>query len=81
MGFGSIGHWDLFGIWRLGFVFDFPACRYIFLFKETGKSGGTGRRAGLRIQCHQAWGFESPLSHHGDISEMDREAFLESASV
>src|SRR5688500_12237765 len=26
-------------------------------------SGGTGRRAGLRIQWGNPWGFESPLSH------------------
>jgi trigger factor len=28
------------------------------------ESGGTGRRAGLRIQWLTPWGFESPLSHH-----------------
>ncbi len=26
-------------------------------------SGGIGRRAGLRIQWSNPWGFESPLSH------------------
>jgi hypothetical protein len=28
------------------------------------ESGGIGRRAGLRIQWGNLWGFESPLSHH-----------------
>jgi hypothetical protein len=28
------------------------------------ESGGTGRRAGLRIQWGNLWGFKSPLSHH-----------------
>ena len=27
------------------------------------ESGGTGRRAGFRIQSRKGWGFESPLSH------------------
>lgn len=27
-------------------------------------SGGIGIRAGLRILCRKAWGFESPLAHH-----------------
>src|SRR5216683_5716529 len=30
----------------------------------SGESGGTGRRAGLRIQWGNPWGFNSPLSHH-----------------
>ncbi len=29
------------------------------------ESGGSGRRARLRILCLRAWGFESPLSHNG----------------
>ena len=29
------------------------------------ESGGIGRRPGFRFQCRKAWGFESPLSHHG----------------
>src|SRR2546429_9969523 len=29
----------------------------------TGESGGTGRRAGLRIQWGKPWGVEAPLSH------------------
>ena len=29
-------------------------------------SAGTGRRAGLRIRCSDAWGFESPLPHSMD---------------
>ena len=27
-------------------------------------SGGTGRRAGFRFQCREAWGFKSLLAHH-----------------
>src|SRR5690606_19004902 len=30
-----------------------------------GESGGTGRRARLRISWARPWGFESPLSHSG----------------
>ena len=30
-------------------------------------SGGTGRRAGLRIQWGNPWGFESPLSHLREV--------------
>ena len=28
------------------------------------ESGGTGRRARLRIWSRKGWGFDSPLSHH-----------------
>ena len=31
-------------------------------------SGGIGRRAGLRIQWGNPWGFESPLSHSSGIA-------------
>ena len=31
-------------------------------------SGGIGRRAGLRILCLTAWGFDSPLPHHLSLS-------------
>ncbi len=31
--------------------------------RDPGESGGTGRRAGFRIQWGNLWGFESPLSH------------------
>ena len=31
---------------------------------DLGEGGGIGRRAGLRIQWGNPWGFESPLSHH-----------------
>ena len=37
-------------------VFDTP--------QVTRGSAGTGRRAGFRIQCSDAWGFESPLPHY-----------------
>lgn len=38
----------------------FPGVPYLAL---TRGSGGIGRRAGLRIQWGNPWGFESPLSH------------------
>ena len=34
----------------------------LVFWKRRG-SGGIGRRAGLRIQWSNPWGFESPLSH------------------
>ena len=37
------------------------------------ESGGTGRRAGLRIQWDIPWGFESPLSHHPLIMMDEKE--------
>src|SRR4030042_6522725 len=34
------------------------------LILDACESGGTGRRAGLRIQWGNLWGFKSPPSHH-----------------
>ena len=35
---------------------------------KTRESGGTGRRARLRIWSRKGWGFESPLSHQPFLS-------------
>src|ERR1700757_4561248 len=34
------------------------------------ESGEIGRRAGLRIQWGNPWGFDSPLSHHIEIQSL-----------
>src|SRR6185503_14144428 len=40
-----------------------PRARVRLSFQPACGSGGTGRRAGLRIQCRKASGFESRLPH------------------
>lgn len=34
----------------------------VHTIRQVGEGGGNGIRAGLRIQCRKAWGFESPPS-------------------
>src|SRR5581483_4388960 len=40
-----------------------PGVTTVLLRSAGRESGGTGRRAGLRIRWGNPWGFDSPLSH------------------